>query len=173
MPQPHKTVHAGSLDRTWIVVADGGAARILTVSPDHSHLVTLLSQTSPEIHQKTHDLVSDRGGRSFESDSTSRHGIQAKTDPHDLTKERFVQDLGKTLSARHAAGDFDVLVLVVTRAQMHTLEGALDATTKACVAGIVGKDLVKMPAAEIWEHLTTDGIMPPPLRPGSPNHPGA
>lgn len=167
MPQTHKTVHPRSLDRTWIVVADGGAARILTVAPDHSHLVTLLSQTSPEIHQKTHDLVSDRAGRSIESASVTRHGIQAKTDPHDQAKERFVHELGKTLSARHAAGDFDVLVLAVTRAQMHSLQEALDARTKACVAGIVGKDLVKMPAAEIWEHLTADGILPPLLRPGA------
>ena len=173
MSQPHKTVHARSLDRTWIVVADGGAARILTVAPDHSHLMTLRELTSPDIHHKTHDMVSDRGGRSVESDSTSRHGIQAKTDPHELAKERFVHDLGKNLCQHHAAGEFDVLVLVVTRAQVHTLETALNGTTKASVAGIVAKDLVKMPATEIWRHLTADGIMPPPLRPNTPHAPGA
>lgn len=164
MSPPVKTVPNHSLDRTWVVVADGGAARILTVSPDHSHLVTLREMISPDIHHKTHDIVSDRAGRSFESASSTRHGIQAKTDPHDLAKERFVHDLGKSLSDCHLGGDFDVLVLAVTRAQVHNLEGALSATTKACVAGIAAKDLVKMSNTAVWEHLTADGIMPPPSR---------
>lgn len=171
MMQTIKTVHPKALDRTWIVVADGGAARILGVAPDHTHLVTLRDTTSPNMHQKTHDMVSDRGGRVQESATSTRHGVEAKTDPHDLAKERFIQDLGESLNKSRAAGEFDVLVLAVTRAQVHTLEVALNAATKACVAATVAKDLVKTPNAEIWERLADDGIMPPRLTGPNPARP--
>jgi protein required for attachment to host cells len=121
---------------------------------------------SPDMHNKTHDMVSDRGGRSFESATTGRHGIEAKTDPHDLAKERFVQSIAEDLNKSHAGGAFDVLVLAVTRAQVHTLETSLNATTRACVAAVVAKDLVKTPNHEIWPRLTEDGIMPPAQRKG-------
>ena len=123
--------------------------------------------TCPDIHNKTHDMMADRAGRSFESATTGRHGIEAKSDPHDLAKERFVQSIAEDLNKHHAAGDFDVLVLLITRAQVHTLETSLNATTKACVASIVAKDLVKTPNHEIWPRLTEDGIMPPAHRKGA------
>ena len=166
MPHTAKSVHSRNLDRTWIVVADGGAARILAVAPDHTHLVSLHDITSPDMHRKTHDMVTDRPGRSFESATPGRHAIAAKTDPHEQAKERFVHGLGVTLNQHRAAGDFDVLVLAVTRAQVHELEEALDAGTKACVASRISKDLVKTSNADIWARLIEDGVLPP--RPTAP-----
>ncbi len=165
MSHSAKMVNDRTMDRTWIVVGDGGAARIMAVSPDHTHLVTLQEITAPDSHRKTHDIVSDRGGRSFESGSSTRHGIEAKTDPHELAKERFVRDLGVTLSRNRAAGDFDVLVVVMTRAQMHALRESLDEATTACVAGFLTKDLVKMDNTAVWAHLTEEGLMPAARRP--------
>ena len=117
--------------------------------------------TSPDMHRKTHDMVTDRPGRAFESATPTRHAIAAKTDPHEQAKERFIHGLGLTLNHHRAAGDFDVLVLAVTRAQVHELETALDAGTKASVAARIAKDLVKTPNVEIWQRLIEEGIMPP------------
>jgi protein required for attachment to host cells len=167
MPQPAKTVHARSLDRTWILIADGGAARIMTVSPDHTHLVRREEMTSPDIHRKTHDIVSERGGLGFASAGGRQHGMEAPTDAHELAKEQFIKTVAETLNRHAEAGDFDVLVLTVTRAQLRTLQDALSPATRSRVAAVIGKDLVKTPDHEIWDHLASEGAMPErPRRPG-------
>jgi protein required for attachment to host cells len=130
------------------------------VAPDHTHLVSLHEITSPDLHRKTHDMVTDGPGRVFESAAPGRHAIAAKTDPHEQAKERFIHSVGVLLNQRRAAGDFDVLVLAVTRAQVHEFEAALDDATKACVAARLSKDLVKTPTAEIWHRLIEDGVVP-------------
>jgi protein required for attachment to host cells len=155
-----------SLDRRWIVVADGGNARVLTISADRTSLVTQREMMSADVHRKTHDLISDRPGRSFESGSSTRHSIEAKTDPHELAKERFVADVGAMLVEQNRAGAFDDLVLIVTRAQAKSLKSALDTATAARVTHTWTKDLVKTPNAEIWDRLIEAGMMPP--RPSLP-----
>jgi len=155
-----------SLDRRWIVVADGGSARVLTISADRTSLVTQREMVSADIHRKSHDLTSDGPGRSFESGSTTRHAIEPKTDAHELAKERFVGDVAAMLVEQNRAGAFDELVLIVTRAQAKTLKSALDTATAARVTHTLTKDLVKTPNAEIWDRLIEAGMMPP--RPSLP-----
>ncbi len=153
-------------NRRWIVVADGGGARLLALAKDGTSLETLREMRSPDIHRKTHDLVTDRAGRSFESVGPTRHAVEAKTDPHELAKEHFITEVAETLARENQAGSFDDLVLVVTRTQAHTMQAALDEATRAKVRGVVTKDLLKTPNAEIWDRMIEAGLLPPrPTRP--------
>jgi protein required for attachment to host cells len=155
-----------SVHRRWFVVVDGGTARFMATSKDRSGLEVLRQVVAPEIHLKTHDLVSDRAGRDFESGSPTRHGIVAKHDPHEMAKQRFVAEVAGLLREENEAGRFDELVLIVTRAQAATLRDALDPATRARVLETVTKDLTKEPLHELYDRLIADGLLPP--RPAIP-----
>ena len=50
-------------------------------------------------HSATHDLVSDREGRSFSSMGARRSAIEPHTDPHRNLKTKFAQTLADALAA--------------------------------------------------------------------------
>ncbi len=165
--------HRKSLDRLWIVVADGGVARVLAVSEDRGHIEVMREMASHNIHLKTHDLVSDRGGRSFESASPTRHAIAPRHDPHVEQKHHFIQAVADVLSEDDRAGLFDQLILIVTPAQAKVLEDGLNPLTRAKVRETIHKDLTKESPSDVWERMIEAGLMPP--RAGQPGSygPGA
>ena len=168
-PLPGSPRHP-SLDRLWIVVADGGAARILAVSEDRSRIEVLREMNAPTMHLKTHDLVTDRAGRSFESSSPTRHAIAAKHDPHEQQKSHFIQTVADLLGEDNRAGLFDRLILIVTPAQAKTLQDGLDPQTRARVRETITKDLTKEAPNHVWERMIEAGLMPPRAgAPGSSN----
>jgi protein required for attachment to host cells len=162
---PPRPRHRPNLSRRWIVLVDGGAARVLAVSEAHTSLDTLREMHAADVHRKTHDLVTDRAGRSHESASPTRHGIEAKTDPHAQAKENFVGEVAEMLVREYRAGAFDELILAVTPAQAQNLKDGLDAATAAVVRATLTKDLVKEPNAAVWDRLIAEGLMPPRATP--------
>ena len=155
-----------SLDRLWIVVADGGAARVLAISEDRSRIEVLRDMDAANVHAKTHDLVSDRAGRSFESASPTRHAIAPKHDPHVEQKHRFIQSLAELLNQDNQDGLFDQLILIVTPGETKVLHDALDALTRARVRETITKDLTKEAPSHVWERMIAAGLMP--ARNGAP-----
>jgi len=154
-------------DRRWFVVADGGSARILALAPDGNNFDVLHEMTSPDRHRKTHDMVTDRAGRSHESASPTRHAVAAKSDPHDQAEKEFVEAVAGHVNSQHQAGAFDDLVLVVDRSHAHVLKGALDHATGAKVVQVVTKDLVKTADGEIRDRMAEEGLLPArPTPPG-------
>lgn len=153
-------------ERRWIVVADGGAARVMALTAERNGLAVLHEMESADRHSKTHDMVSDRPGRAFESASPTRHGVEAKTDPHALAKERFVEAVAGWLNGQASA--FDDLVLLVTPAQAGTLTGALLPAVRERVRETITKDLVKTPNPEIMDRLIEQGLLPPRPTPPPP-----
>ena len=160
---PHRT----ALDRLWIVVADGGHARFLAVSQDHSRIEVMRELTAENLHLKTHDLVSDRMGRSFESGSPTRHAYAPRHDPHVEQKHHFIQAVADVLGEDNRAGLFDELILIVTQAQEKALLEGLDPPTRAKVFETIAKDLIKEAPSHVWDRLIEAGLMPPrPTAPG-------
>ena len=152
--------------RRWIVVADGGHARVLALGADGDNLAVVHEMNSPDVHHKTHDIVTDSAGRSHESASPTRHAVAPKTDPHDESENHFVKAVAAHLNKQHQAGAFDDVVLIIDRSHAHVLKDALDHNTGAKVVQVVTKDLVKTPNHEIRDRMATDGLLPPrPTRP--------
>lgn len=156
----------------WIVIADGGHARVLALAPDGNNLTLVHEMNSPDVHKKTHDQVTDHPGRSFESANpaghanATRHAIAAKTDPHDESEKHFVKAVATYLNKQHQAGAFEDVVLVVDRSHAHVLKEALDHNTGAKVVQVVTKDLVKTPNNDIRDRMAEEGLLPPrPSRP--------
>lgn len=149
-----------ALDRLWIVVADGGMARVLGVTGDRRGLTVLREMTSVDAHRRSLDLASDRPGRSFESDAPMRHSIESRRDPHDEARERFIAQVAAMLVEDNRARQFDELILIVAQGLSGRLRDALDGATRARVRETLLKDLTKVPIAELHERLVEAGLLP-------------
>jgi len=147
----------------WVVVADGGQARVLGVTGDRRGLAVLREVTSVDAHRRTQDLVSDRPGRSFESASPTRHAIAPRHDAHEEARQRFVNQLALMLIEDNRARQFDELILIIAPGLSGTLRDALDEATRARVRETLVKDLAKVPVHDIHARLVEAGLLPPPV----------
>ena len=135
----------------WYVVADGGHARIL--ARDSSGFAEILAIDSADLHHKSSDLGSDRPGRSFESVGLAHHAIAPRSDRHRRAGVDFAQTVAETLNDVADLGTFSKLILVAPAKTVRAIKAELTNQTSARLEGEYYKDLVKLPEAELLEHL--------------------
>ena len=138
---------------TWFVVADGASARILTRDAASGNFVVVEERDSPEARLRTRELVSDRPGRSHESGMTGRHAMEAPSDPQRLKKEEFARELARAINRACGEGRFDDLVLVAPARTLGEIKRELDRTALAKLSASLTKDLTKVPADHLHDHL--------------------
>ncbi len=134
------------------VIADGGHARFIRPAADNAPH-TFEEIDSDSVHERAHDLVSDRSGRAFESGSSTRHAYTARVDPHEQEKTRFAHAVGSRIKELSEADTFQELVLVAPSPVLSELVDMLDQPMKAKLVGSLAKDLVKVPDHELSSHL--------------------
>jgi protein required for attachment to host cells len=139
--------------RTWILIADGSRAHILeTTGPAHG-LHAVEGMTFHGDHSSTHDMMSDRTGRTHSSVGPGRSAIEAKSDPHRELKKTFAHRLADVLARGLEHKSYDRLVVVAPPTALGDLRAALPPAVRAAVVGEVAKDLTKIPNSELAEHL--------------------
>lgn len=121
----------------WVLVADGGQARLLEVQnkPFGIHQVQRLVSESQ--HQASRDLVSDASGRTFNVQGPSGHSKQPRSDAHDLAEQQFTRMLVQKLEKAANLGAFEQLAII---ADPRTL-GRLRRQMSKSLAGRVTKEL--------------------------------
>ncbi|MEI8144934.1 MAG: host attachment protein [Alphaproteobacteria bacterium] len=155
--------------RTWALIAGGAHARILENNgPIHgdSHHGSLGHGESRNDwmpveglsfngnHAATHDLVSDRQGRSFSSTGSGRSAIEPHTDPHRALKTKFAHHLAEILAKELEAGAFHRLIIAAPPAMLGDLRHSISDKVRATVIAEFPHDLTKTPNHEIAGHLT-------------------
>ena len=139
--------------KMWYVIADGGRARFVERDV-RGAFRTISSFVSTELHDRSHDLGKDHLGRVKESATTARHAIEPRRDLHDAAKEDFVRTVAAELSAPHAQGQFDELVLVAPARVLGELKDSLSKPIAKVVVKELQKDLTKVPDHELAGHLS-------------------
>ena len=93
---------------TWIVVADGARAKIYVNDGPGKGIQPVQGAEYAAELAATHELGSDRPGRTAASVGAARHAIEPRIDWHRQQKQQFVKALAKVLDAApiapHAAG---------------------------------------------------------------------
>jgi protein required for attachment to host cells len=142
--------------RTWVLVADGGKARILeNLGPGKGvHQVSGLEEDL--LLPPNRELQTDRPGRGFESAGPTRHAYET-TDPHREMKRTFAGHLMERLAGFHAKGMFDRLVLVAPPAMLGDLRSQMGAAITSSLIGELARDLTHVPTNEMHTHL--DGLI--------------
>jgi protein required for attachment to host cells len=139
--------------RTWIVIADGAHARVLEHVPGTPGLQAVSGMVITTALPRTHDLVSDRAGRSFESQGPTRHAKAGRSDPHRELKRGTARALAAMLKAGLAERRYQRLVLVAPPTALGDMRAALAKDVRALVAAEIAQDLVKAPQKALSRHL--------------------
>jgi len=132
-------------ERTWILIADGAHARIYQYTPEKPELEAVQGIALEVDLPRTHDIVSDRAGRSFDSVGHARHANNGDSDPHRELKRELARKVAHTLKSCLDTNQYDRLVLVAPPATLGDLRNAMDKTVQNCVSAELPQDLVKVP----------------------------
>jgi protein required for attachment to host cells len=152
----------------WIVLADGAHARVYQFSEEKPKLESVTDLSLEIDLPRTHEIVSDRPGRSFESQGRTRHAKSGRSDPHRELKRSLARKLADALKSSLTDKRYDKLVLVAPPVTLGDLRDALGKRLQARVVGEVAHDLIKVPVSRLPSHLV--GVLPlyvPPTRAGS------
>jgi protein required for attachment to host cells len=141
---------------TWILIADGARARVLrNDGPDHG-VTAVDGFVFQGDHSATHDIMSDRQGRSFSSVGAGRSAIEPHSDPHRQLKTKFADRLADILAEGLAQHSYDRLIIVASPVTLGDLRSAISGDVQAKVVGEVAQDLTKLPNGEVAEHINLD-----------------
>lgn len=139
--------------RTWVLIADGARARILeNTGPGHG-LSPVEGMVFQGDHAATHDLVSDREGRSYSSHGPGRSAVQSRSDPHRELKSSFAHHLADVLAGALEQKSFDRLIIAASPVTLGDLRAAMSDHVRAKVSGEVAHDLTKIPNNDVADHL--------------------
>jgi len=138
---------------TWILIADGARARILQNDGPGKGLHEVPGGAFHGDHAATHDIMSDRTGRSYSSVGPGRSAIEAHSDPHRELKKTFARQLADALADGLQRKAYDRLVIVAAPSALGDLRAALSDQVRAKVTGELAKDLTKTPDGDVAEHL--------------------
>jgi protein required for attachment to host cells len=139
--------------RTWVLIADGARARILQNDGPGKGLHEVEGCVFHGDHAATHEIMSDREGRSHTSVGPGRSAIEAHSDPHRELKKKFAHQLADVLASRLRSKAYDRLVIVAAPSALGDLRAAISEQVRAKLTGEVAKDLTKTPDGEVAGHL--------------------
>ena len=139
--------------KTWIMIADGARARILENEGPGRGLKEVPNMTFAGDHSATHNIVDDRQGRSYKSNSPARSAVEPRSDPHRALKSSFAHHLADVLAEELAKKSYDRLVIVAAPVTLGDLRSAISDHVRAKVVGEIASDLTKTPNIEIGSHL--------------------
>lgn len=139
--------------RTWILIADAARARVLQSTGRASRLEPVEGMAFDAEHGSTHEIMSDKQGRTHESHGHQRHAIEPRVDPHRALKSAFAVRLADMLHKQQQAGAFEHVILVAPPVMLGEIRSALSDQVGPLVKSEIAKDLTKIPNQSIREHL--------------------
>src|SRR5690606_9286808 len=95
----------------WIVVADSSACRLFAADAPAGPLQELEVLSHPEGRLHEQDLVSDRPGRTFDSQGAGRHAKEVEVGPKKHEAIVFAGRIAERLEAGRVRNAFDKLAL--------------------------------------------------------------
>lgn len=142
---------------TWVLVTNGGQARILENAGPGKGLVPVKGLAFEDSHLKAQDIVTDRPGRSFSSVGHGRSAMEPKTNPVDQREAEFVRALADVLEEKRGEGAFSRLIIAAAPNALGDLRPALSEGVRKTIISELPKDLTNIPTADLGKHF--DGIL--------------
>lgn len=141
---------------TWIIVADESAAIVYARKSRRGPLTELFSLTNEVARKKTGDLISDRGGRSFDSHGQGRHTmVKEQTGPKKRAAVAFAKDIANRINKAVYEGACDEITLISAPRFLGVLRGALAKAGNVDPVLTIDKEMVGQDAVTI-EKLLAD-----------------
>lgn len=131
-----------SLHTYWVLVADGGRARIFELRKTPAEFQEVHTMASEALHSRSVDLVADGSGRSFNTQGPASHSKQQKSDPHELAEQAFSRKVIDKLERAANMNVFEKLMVVSDPRTMGRLRSLMSKQLRNHVTCEVNLDLV-------------------------------
>lgn len=151
-------------ETTWILIADATRARVFEHHRSMQSFELVFEDDRPELRDPDWMRESDRPGRVHDSVGQGRHAMQPQTTPDERDREQFARDLIERLTLGVNEHRFSQLLLVAPPAMLGALRNLLDQGLRERVIAELDKDLTKLPAHELPEHLAQWLVVAEPPR---------
>ena len=142
-----RKLHADPL----VVVCDGRKAMILEDSGDFGSPDLRMREVLEHAEFPTRTIGASAPGRVYQSIGLSRSSV-AQTNWHDESERRFLATLAHHLGIAVAHDQARITVVAAPRA-LGMLRKAYSPALRQAISDEVGKDWVKLPIAQIEQHL--------------------
>ena len=141
-------------ERCLVIVADESRAELYLREGPHGPLQALRTLTNKVARLKTEALISDRGGRSFDSHGQGRHTMESDKDaPKQHIARGFAKRIARRIGAELHKGAFDEFALIAAPKFLGLLRHELEAVTKVRPVATINKDVVGQRETVIGELL--------------------
>lgn len=134
----------------WIVVADDAYARIFRLHKQKS-IEEVETLVHPESRLKESELVSDRPGRSFESNTVARRSIGQTNSPKKQEAINFAKFVANYLNDAAATGRCVKFYLAASPSFLGLLRQELSKTTSKLIESEINKQITHLEKEEICE----------------------
>ncbi len=131
----------------WIVLADGARARIFRSNAGGTRIEPALPYELIADKRPSHELASERPGRTKDRMAHGRHALEPGTDPHEHEQQTFAIKLAHMLDEERRKGTFDELVLIAPPKMLGRLREAMPDILRRMVRREEAKDLTKIDPA--------------------------
>jgi len=141
----------------WIVVADESRATIYTRRAKRAPLVELLSLKNEISRKKLSEILTDRGGRSFDSFGAGRHTMAAeKADPKKHAATAFAKHIAERIGKATHDGSCRGYALIAAPRFLGMLREAVSRKCKLEPFKTVDKDVVDRDTAVLQKLIDND-----------------
>lgn len=137
----------------WVIVTDSTRMRIFVADTPLGPLTEAGNLVHGEGRLRNQDLISDDGGRAFDSKGSGRHGMDPKTDAKTQEHVNFAVEICRYLEEEYRASSYSRLYLVAPPAMMGLLRDRLDKHVQQLLVGSLDKNLVQISPGKIRSHL--------------------
>ncbi len=127
----------------WAIVADEARAIVYGHETKSGPLRKVLTLDNEIARMKASELISDRGGRSFDSGGEGRHAMgEEKNDPRRQAAARFAKTIASRISKAKHSGTCRDFALVAAPRFLGELRAALNTMSKVDPYLEIDKDMV-------------------------------
>jgi protein required for attachment to host cells len=138
---------------TLIVVADASGAHFYKTHDRGATVEAATTSLAAGPNPQSHEIMSDRPGRTHASTGTARSAIEPKTDPHQKREDEFTLALARHLDLLVRDTAYQDILIFAPPVFLGVLRKDLSSAVAKKIAGEVHKDLVKSPPEEIRKHV--------------------
>ncbi|RJX31556.1 MAG: host attachment protein [Oxalobacter sp.] len=139
--------------KIWILVANSSQATLMSADSPIAPLSNITTFDNPNARVKTKDLISDRPGRSFDSQGEGRHAMEVEVTPKQQEQIRFAKLIADRLEEGRKAQAFERLVVAASPAFLGVLRTHFGAPLGALVSLEIDKDYTSLTSAELRARL--------------------
>ena len=141
----------------WVVVADESRATIYTRKAKRSPLIELLALDNEMGRKKAGEILSDRGGRSFDSFGAGRHTMAAeKADPKKHAATVFAKQIAERIAKVVHDGSCRGYALIAAPRFLGMLREAVSRKCNVEPFKTIDKDVVGQDAAVLQKLIDSD-----------------